>query len=139
MIRKIAVALSLAAPFSIATPTVAPAQTICYECVLSPWPPCMDCMWPVFIGHVSCIPYCNGTCSVGGPCQYGLRDLRLGSDGSVFVTMLSPSDALPPPPLSGRESEVGSFVRNCVGFVLSRFYPPSRALEMRAISQEIVI
>jgi len=63
------------------------AQAYCYECGEGDFTEshgCMECYHPVVLGHVSCIPYCNRTCSVGGPCQAVLRDLQVSPDGSIW-------------------------------------------------------
>jgi hypothetical protein len=93
----------------------------CYECVSNS--PCMDCAHPVILGHISCIPYCNGTCSVGGQCTAGQVGPRLAPDGlfnasaGEYLAGTSAwevsSRVLSTPPF-----EPFALVRACQGFVI---------------------
>lgn len=116
----------------------------CYECREGIWWPanqCMDCWHPVIIGHVSCIPYCNGTCSVGASCTGGMLDLRLAPDGSLWgarsVALLANNAFAVQPVGSGRAME--SVARNCLGAITMRSYDIRAVERIRRDTRRIIV
>lgn len=93
----------------------------CYDCKGPGYEPgaggCNTCLRHSGGDYVSCIPYCNGTCSVGpgeGCGDVTYRNLRLSPDGSPREpsTLTTPAAVL----VSGSAQPQ----RNCLGFVVRR-------------------
>lgn len=115
----------------------------CYECRATGGGNCMDCWYPIAPGHVSCIPYCNGTCSVGRECGLAMRYLELDGDGSLLDDGLgqlaldaAEGGYVGPATVSrsaGVEGQEMVVVRNCRSLVVARSYSEARgrAMELR--------
>jgi hypothetical protein len=111
----------------------------CYECVhMGGQPPgVMDCLWPVTVGHTSCIPYTNGTCSVGSQCGgKTFLDLRLAPDGSYWTPWNSASEMLS---VSASESPATGTLRNCDGVVTYRWYSPDTGRQVHEATSTLEI
>ena len=120
-------------------------QGYCYECVGGGG--CLDCAYPVGSGHSSCIPYCNGTCSVGGTCGSAYLELELGPDGSVrdegfgllALQGLGDRGLLHLVGTIGVSIQPIVVARNCRGMVLARAFTPRQVDQLRAASGQLVL
>lgn len=119
-------------------------QGYCYECVGSGG--CLDCAWPVSSGHTSCIPYCNGTCAVGGACGTAFLDLELAPDGTarddgigLLTLQESASTVTRDAVMLGLTVEPWRESRNCRGLVLARRYLPPQLTLLHESSRTLVL
>lgn len=128
----------------VGVPHTAAAQGgYCYKCeypINYPFNQCMDCWHPVVWGNVSCIPYCNGTCSVGGSCEAALIDLRMSPDGSLLTHVVLVEHEQDP--LAGTSLGVTppiEYARNCHGLVIARTYRSEAVATIRARTRRIEV
>lgn len=133
MRRRMLAACALAAMLMLSGHRPLNGEGYCYECLYGdPWY-CMDCWHPVILGHVSCIPYCNATCLVGGPCQAGLRILDVSPDGMVLGAARGPAE---PAGLDGPPPTPHFVERDCLGLITARRYDAMEAVKARADTRE---
>lgn len=125
-----------------------PGPSYCYECEFGNYPSaplCMDCWHPRASGHLSCIPYCNGTCSVGGPCGEAFASLEVNSDGTVFdggfgELALAEAGSARAASLVESWGEGESYaVRNCLGMIAARFYDHETLAVIESATHQLTI
>ncbi len=154
MLRAIAAVCFALVAILVSTPQAfAEGPTYCYECT-GPTEPgsgdCNECWHPVAEGHKSCIPYCNGTCSVGVQCgNVALQNLLLSPDGTfrsvladnvelaIEVEMSTVGAPLVEAPETGHSNNY--IARNCLGFITARVLAPADAEALRAELSTVVI
>jgi len=129
--KRLTLLTAVIAALGLSTVRIASAD-YCYECYTSEWPPCMDCWHPVVWGHTSCIPYCNGTCSVGAPCIGGLRHIQMSPEGTVLASASAE-------PTQNAGAVAISYSRTCLGLITARHYPQSAAANLRESTRRIVV
>lgn len=100
----------------------------CYECVQGPG--YMNCEYPDYPGHISCIPY-TVTCSVGAACRHAFQTLQVTPDGSFR----SPANLLAQA-LASFNPEIG---RNCLGLITFRSYAGRKLEQIRTETSQIRI
>jgi hypothetical protein len=91
---------------------------------------CMVCTLGSGGDNKSCIPYCNGTCSVGQTCHTAFRGLQLSPDGSIMAPEVYFAALMEAP---------GRVLRNCRGHVVSRPYGVMAAARLRTRAHSIVV
>lgn len=122
------VALGLSLTPSVTIAQDQPGDGNCYECV-DTHQGYMNCVWPHYPGHVSCIPYAT-TCSVGAGCSSSFKTLKVSPDGSY---------SSPATKLVELVRSVEAIDRNCLGLITARNYSLSKALDVRSQTARISI